>query len=322
MAVTSPTYQPMQHKGALQRASPEEITAAFIFTVARDIDNHEADEVILQWNAYVLSTTCRFVFLPTQVSRYWHALEQREQLDHAYRVCHRSCYQRLHEVVRLVDRMKQSGPASQVTPQRVEQVYKENLPMMVKGSPGHVTLNFIDVRLTVAKRMLAAPDIAECMRDLDDRSAYAAEEDGKSFVNPFDSHSRLQAILDKCKASQPGALSWCMQGIWYTARKGFLNRLSITDIKGSASSANRGLIDLLLFKQQMRRVLLAKSHQLFGSAAQDWIDGAVARHTDSFALQQVQQSGDRSWRSGRSSAEVAWLNTLAEMGCADSTTLP
>ncbi len=136
-------------------------------------------------------------------------------------------------------------------------------------------------------------------RDLDDRSAYAAEEEGECLVNPLDSHARLQAILDKCKASQPGALSWCMQGIWYMARKGFLKTLSITDIKCSASSANRGLIDLLLFKQQMRRVLLAKGHQLFGSAAQDWIDSAVARHNDSFTLWLKQeQSGNRSSRSG------------------------
>ena len=98
------------------------------------------------------------------------------------------------------------------------------------------------------------------------------------------------------------------------ARKGFLKTLSITDIKGSASSANRGLIDLLMFKQQMRRALLAKGHLLFGSAAQDWIDGAVVRDTDSFALWLKQeQSGDRSWRSGRSAAEVAWLNMLAEV---------
>ncbi len=69
VAVTSPAYKPLQHKGALRRVSPEEITAAFILAVARDVDNHEADEVILQWKAYMLSTTCRFVFLPTRMSR-------------------------------------------------------------------------------------------------------------------------------------------------------------------------------------------------------------------------------------------------------------
>jgi hypothetical protein len=197
------------------------------------------------------------VFLPTQTGRYWHALDQREQLEHAYRVCRRSCYQRLHEVVRFMDRMKLSMPASQVTPQKVEQLYKEHLPNMVAGSPGFVTLNFVDVCMTVAKRMVSVPEIAKCMQDLDDRSAYSAAAEGSNYVNPFDSHSRLQAILDKCKASQTAALTWCVQGIWYWARKGILKTLSIVDIRGSAASSNRGLIDLLMFKQSMRRVLLA-----------------------------------------------------------------
>ncbi len=312
VAVLSPAYKPLEHKGALKRVSPEEITAAFIMAVARDIDKNEAVEVLSEWKTFMLSTTCKFVFLPNQMDRYWYALDQREQMDHAYRVCHRSCYQRLHEVVRLMERMKLSAAASHVIPQKVEQAYKENLPNMVKGSPGHVTLNFVDTCMTVARRMLNVPEIAKCMQDMDDQSSSGGDLAGMSFVNPFDSHSRLQAILDKCKASQPGALTWCVQGIWYFTRKHMLKTLSIADIRGSAATANRGLIDLLLFKHSARRMLLAKGAELFGHSV--WVEDVVAMHTDSFsAWARQEDAGDVLWRSGRSAAEVAWLNMLVEI---------
>ncbi len=76
-------------------------------------------------------------------------------------------------------------------------------------------------------------------------------------------------------------------------RKGMLKTLSIVDIKGSAATGNRGLIDLLLLKQNMRRVLLTKGQELFGATAHAWIDGKVATHTESFRawFQQEEDAG-------------------------------
>ena len=71
IAIPDPTYKPLQHRGDLRRVSPEEITAAYLFAIKRDIDNHESDEVLLQWRHHMLSTTCKFVLLQTQMSRYW-----------------------------------------------------------------------------------------------------------------------------------------------------------------------------------------------------------------------------------------------------------
>ena len=73
-----------------------------------------------------------------------------------------------------------------------------------------MTLNFVDTAKSVASRMLSVPESAFCMADLDEHHALASE-----FNNPFDSHSRLQAIMDKCKAGQTTKLMWCVEGIWY-----------------------------------------------------------------------------------------------------------
>eukprot|EP00975_Prorocentrum_lima_P037892 7971792-Prorocentrum_lima.AAC.1 len=77
------------------------------------------------------------------------------------------------------------------------------------------------------------------MADLDDYAAIANEVQGITFANPFDSHSRLQSTLDKCRAHNVGSLTWAMQGIWYHARNGNIKSLSLSDIKGSATSGNR-----------------------------------------------------------------------------------
>eukprot|EP00975_Prorocentrum_lima_P044924 9409546-Prorocentrum_lima.AAC.1 len=74
-------------------------------------------------------------------------------------------------------------------------------------------MSFVDTAKSVALRMLAVPAIAHCMADLDDYASVVSEMHGVTFQNPFDSHTRLQSILDKCKKGDAPALTWTMQGI-------------------------------------------------------------------------------------------------------------
>ena len=106
IAMPERDFKPLNHKGALKWVSPEEITSAFLMAVARDIKNSESNEILQEWKNYMLSTTARFMFLPRQMDRYWYAFDQREQLmdHHAFQMYHRSCFQRLHEIIRLSHR--------------------------------------------------------------------------------------------------------------------------------------------------------------------------------------------------------------------------
>ncbi len=306
VAVPSPNFDVTHHKGALNRVSPEEITSAFILAVARDIVNKEPDDVIKKWKQHMRSTTCRFVVLPNQWKRYWYALARREEVDHTYRAVVRSCYQRVHEVVRMMDRMRQKMPESQVTAPRVEAEYKENLQNMNKNSSAAITANFVDVAMTVAKRMVAVPEIAQILQKMDESAA--ANPD---FFNPFNSHTRLQAMIDKCKKTD--MLLWCLQATAYRCEQGSLTTLSASDIKGTAASGNRGLFDLFLFKRQMRDVLIAKGRSMFGDDAVAWIHTTVSKHTESFVTwAQQEAAGNLTWRVGRRPSEVMWLNLLIE----------
>ena len=91
-----------------------------------------------------------------------------------------------------------------------------------------------------------------------------------------------------------------------------LKNFSIVDSRGSSTTPHRGIVDVLTLKQSKRRMLLAKGLQLFGQTS--WAEGKVANYTDPFeAWFELGESGNVSWRSGRSPAAVAWTNLLVEL---------
>ena len=99
-------YQPHMHKGALKQVPPEEITAAYILAIARDIDNQAEDYILSDWVRYFRTCTCVFIVLDTNMEMYWYAVKQREALELSYMLARRSSFQRLHEIVRLMERMR------------------------------------------------------------------------------------------------------------------------------------------------------------------------------------------------------------------------
>ena len=181
------------------RVIPEEMTGAFIMAVARDIEKGASAEILSKWRAAMLSTPCKLMVLSTPIDRYWQALRLREDLIHTNNACHRSCYQRLHEVLRLMDAMRTRLPESQVTTNRVHDEYKNHANNMDTSSEGAITHGFVKVAITVAKRMLSVPDIASIMRESDSGHP--------PVFNPWGNHTRLQAMVDKCKSAD--ALLWC-----------------------------------------------------------------------------------------------------------------
>ena len=210
------------------RVSPEGLTTAFVMAVAMDIKRSEPMETLRQWKRMMLSTPCRFAMLPSSMQRYWYALAMREDITHQYEVCQRSCYQRVHEVVRLTEKMRETIPRSQETAAAVEAEYNKNLKSMHEKGSGPVTANFVDVALTVARRMMSVPEIATLMRDADAR--------GPSEFNPWGSHSRLQAMIDKCRTKE--AWLWCCEALAYVCSRKRLQSLSFAEIKGTAHDGN------------------------------------------------------------------------------------
>ena len=315
VAVPDHDYNPLERKGALLRVSPEEVTGAIVLAIARDVRNSESDEVLQAWKQVALSTTCVFRLMPSASDRYWYALNQREHVSMTYTAVHRSTLQRVHEISRLMKKMRETLPAAEVTASAIAKTYQEKL-QMVPGGSGTVTFNFVDCCATITNKLLDVPSIAWCLQDLDERSALSEDP------NPFDSHSRLQAIIDKCKANNQAQLIWVAQGIWYNWRRGNGKSLSISDIKGSAQSGNRGVADMLIYKLNLKSALLAKARVMLNPESGDWLT-VVASVAESFkSWFENEESLDKSWRAGRPASETKFLNFFRRWSLAAPTTMP
>ncbi len=309
-AVDSAEYTPLDQKGGLLRVSPEEVTSAQLLAMARDVRNQESVEVRRGWARAARSAIGTFKKLETPSQRYWYALQQRETLGSIHAVVHRSVYQRMHEVARMIKGMREARPDDEVTAATVAQAYSDNLAQ-TPGSTSNVTMSFVDTSLTVVRYMLNNPEVEDCLRDMDDFSTV----DSDNFPNPFDSHSRLQAILDKVKASGPSSrLVWVCQGIAHHVKTGKLKALSVAEIKGTSATSNRGYVDFLLAKQAARDQLLDWGINKFDSETGNWIREAVSPRMSTWKTYADEcKARDKHWRSGHTPAEVAWLALLEDV---------
>ena len=148
VAVPDHEYNPLERKGTLLRISPEKVTGAIVIAIARDIRNSESDEVLQAWKQVALSTTCVFKVMPSASDRYWYALSQREHVSMTYTAVHRSTLQRVHEISRLMKKMRETLAPAEVTASAIAKTYQDKL-QMVPGGSGAVTFNFVGCCATI-----------------------------------------------------------------------------------------------------------------------------------------------------------------------------
>ena len=237
-------------------------------------------------------------------------MQARETRSSTHAVVNRSVYQRMHEVARMTKGMREAFPRQEITAASVAQAYSENLTQ-TPGAPGSVTPSFVDTSLSVVRYMLGCPEVEECLREMDDYVMDPGAPDG--FQNPFDSHSRLQAILDKARAANSSSrLVWVVQGITHQVKAGKLGGLSVAEIRGTASTGYRGYVDFLLSKQLAKDQLMDWAVRKIPDSS-TWIRETLAPKVSSWkAWSKTVANCDKTWRSGLGEAEVAWLSLLEE----------
>ena len=183
---------------------------------------------------------------------------------------------------------------------------------MHQNGAGCVTEGFCDVAFTIGNRMLNVPQVELLLREMD----------GKPGVfNPFDSHTRLQSILNKCSSKSSRTpqedLVYTMQALHYQATRGDLTALSAIDIRGLPKNGNKGVLDLILFKRSVHGAAFAKGENMFAHnpGAVKWMRTVVTVKTADYSVWAKTEADtkDLAWRSGRSQAEVKWLNLFLEL---------
>ena len=212
--------------------SPEEIAHAMIFAVAQAVRQEGGNADYLNaWKRCLLSATFTFKLLPTAEARTWYALQQRENVSAVHMVVHRPCFQRCHEVLRLRQRLLETN--ADATAHMIFQVYQENLTM-VQGAAGTVTLSFCDCAATIMNKLIEVPEINAVFTEAD------AMQGRVQGTNVFDSHTRLQTIVNKTGTNVEHRI-WVVQGLFYMMTSGKFDKdVSVADLKGSPKTGNRG----------------------------------------------------------------------------------
>ena len=82
---------------------------------------------------------------------------------------------------------------------------------------------------------------------------------------------------------------------------------------GKLATANRGYIDLLMYKKEMRPLLFRKARDAFGAESHAWLEGQVQHVTSSFRIWSDEEKRDRTWQAGRRPYEIKWVNLLVEV---------
>ena len=313
VAVTA-DFVPLNHKGSWKSMSPEEIAHAMLFAVSDAVKNESGNlEFLNNWKRCMLSTTFTFKLLPNAEARTWYALQQRENVSIKHMVVNRSCFQRCHEVLRLRQRLMESN--ADVTAAMIHKVYQDNLKM-VNGSSGQVTLGFCDVAATIVNKLIEVAEINTVLMEADSMQGRT------QMFNVFDSHSRLQAIVNKAGSNVEHRI-WIVQGLWYMSDRGrFDKEVSVADLKGSPKSSNKGLCDLLVYKYAMKQQLFQRETPLRANDIlinvevpfPKWVENEVDPRMKTFhAWSQNEKAQKHAWRAGRPASEVRWLNFVEDV---------
>ena len=128
----------------------------------------------------------------------------------------------------------------------VYDAYQKNLAM-VPGAAGTVTLNFCDTASTVVQKLFDVPAVHAVLLEAD------ALQGLKVGGNVFDSHSRLQIILNKTGTNVDHRI-WVVEGLFYMLKHDrFTKEVSVSELKGTLAAGNKGLCDLLIYKHSLKR---------------------------------------------------------------------
>ena len=124
------------------------------------------------------------------------------------------------------------------------------------------------------------------------------------------------------QGQQPGSAYLGRPGDLVQLAPGNGKSLSISDIKGSAQSGNRGLADMLIYKLNLKSALLAKARVMLNPESGDWLTVVASVAVSFKSWFENEESLGKSWRAGRPPSETKFLNLFRRLSLAAPTTMP
>ncbi len=185
IVISSPSdrFNPMEHKGALERVTPAELTYAMVEAIRLDVDAGRED-CLKAWRNMILTVSGRFQVFRTFEEKWWFEHNCREDMASDCQTMTRTTYQRICEVLRFRQHLSTTEGPSQATPKAMAARYAEKA--RTSSVSEVVTESFLMQALAINDKLFSLPTCLQCIRHLEELLGHE---------NPLNGISKLTAIL-------------------------------------------------------------------------------------------------------------------------------
>lgn len=262
IAMDSAEEKPLEQRGQLRVVSPEEPRAALLNRIAARIQAGAGDDELNLWKTMVLSVTAHFKIATSNDELLFQSMQLREHLVVDYQAMARTarqwCYL-IHQIhADIGGNLKEKDLADHI-----------RVNVTLSDATEAITDNFIRCALWVHKQLLSCRELVHLIE---------TSEDMYGQGSPYNSVAKLHLFAQKTKST--ASCAWVFASINDACASGMYppNTFTVRSLKGEAS--NKGFIDVMLFKGDIRVYMLSEylDKRAFASAAKEKIRAVFSNH--------------------------------------------
>ena len=257
IAVPTPDFKPLQHKGKLQRVSPPEVVYALLLRISDDIDR--TPDKVDHWKQIIVDFPVVFILMP-HGDRWWYEYNSRERVAALYAAVAQTALQRLCGVIAI----SKSLLGTQDSKAAMVRIFEEKALKVKKDchsslpechSETHDSKAFIQACLDLQAFYIDS-EIMKQLQRLDDKMG---------LKHPLNSIHKLLSIKKACYIRTDADMvkaRWVVTAIVTNIIDGnpLMQNFSSQDLMSGRSKC---LAHAYVLKYELRDVLLAKASDIW-----------------------------------------------------------
>ena len=292
-------YPVEQHRGNLERVSPEETAHATLLSCAADIakkcEPTADDPLARRWRTVLLSVTCCFEVISQESEVYWRAQALRQQIVADYAGMKRTARQTAHEIANFKKMMESTG-GTPLSAKDISQMFAEKgRRVSSAGNDDQFTATFVQSALAVYDTICLDKNLVRYLQYL---------ESNFGLQSCLNSITKLYDIVRKTNTTE--VREWVLGGIVDLIQDKKIRNEDVSRAVIVGGNHSTGLVQMLLLKQRLLQFFLSKD------CAKAGFD-----HDDLQMIRAALSSRD-SYRSsvsalpGGQEPDVSWIGRLRE----------
>jgi len=246
--VPSASYPVEEHRGSLERTSPEEAPHATLLSCAADIANKcqpTADDPLAQrWVTVFLSVTCCFEVISQESDVYWRAQALRQQIVADYMGMKRTARQTAHEIAAF-KKLMENTTGTWLSPRDVAQMFLEKGRRAREAGNEEFSATFVQSALVVYETVCVDSKLVSYLQYL---------ETNFGLQSCLNSLTKLHDIVRKTTTTEER--EWVIGGIVDLIQDKKVRNEDVSRAVLVGGAHSTGLVQMLLLKQRALQTLL------------------------------------------------------------------